>query len=60
MAVRRKGTDSLAGSTGYKEEVFYSEGCEALAQVTQRGGGSPTLRDAQRQAEWGSEYLIEL
>lgn len=28
--------------TGYKEDVFYSKGCEALTQVAQRGGGLPT------------------
>jgi len=29
--------------TGYKEEVFYSKGGEALAQAAQRGGGAPSL-----------------
>ena len=41
--------------SGYKEEVFYSEGGEALAQVAQRAGGCPIPRDIQSQAEQGSE-----
>jgi len=30
--------------TGYKEEVYYSQGGEALAQVAQRSGGCPIPR----------------
>lgn len=33
--------------TGYKEDVFYSKGCEALTQVAQRGGGLPIPADIQ-------------
>jgi len=37
------------------EEVFYSEGGEALEQVAQRRDGCPTHEDIQGQAEWVSE-----
>ena len=40
---------------GYMEEVFYSEGGEALEQVAQRRDGCPTHEDIQGQAEWVSE-----
>ena len=45
---------------GYKEEVFYGKGGEALAQVARRGSGCPFLGDFQDQAGWGSEHLMEL
>ena len=43
--------------TGYKEEVFYTEGGETLAQVAQRGGRSPIPGNIQGQVGWGSEQL---
>ena len=47
--------------TGYKEEIFYSEGGETLAQVTQRGSGGPMHGNIQGQIGRGSEQpgLIE-
>jgi len=44
--------------TGYKEEVFYSKGGEALAQVIQIDGEYPVSGDTQGQSGWGSEPLI--
>jgi len=41
--------------TGYKEEIFYHEGGETLAQVAQRGGGCPMPGNIQGQVRWGSE-----
>ena len=46
--------------TRYKEEVFYSKGSEALAQVAQRGGGCPIPGDSQGQAGGALSTLIEL
>ena len=34
------------GHTGYKEEVLYNKGGEAVARAPQRGGGAPSLRTA--------------
>ena len=34
-------------SVGYKEEVLYNKGSEALAQVARRGGGCPIPGDTQ-------------
>jgi len=34
-------------SVGYKEEVLYNKGREALAQVARRGGGCPIPGDTQ-------------
>ena len=47
--------------TGYKEEIFYSEGDEALGRVAQRGSGGPIPGNIQGQVEWGSEQpgLVE-
>ena len=41
--------------TGYKEEVSYCKGGEALEQVAQRYGGCSIPGDTQRQDGWGSE-----
>jgi len=38
--------------------MLYSEDDEALAQVAQRGDGSPVSGDIQGQAEHGSEHLM--
>ena len=46
--------------TGYKEDVFYSKGCEALTQVAQRGGGCPIPGDIQGQAGGALSTLTEL
>jgi len=35
---------------GHKEEVFYTKGSEALAQVAQRRGGCPIPGDSPGQA----------
>ena len=43
-----------------KEEGFYSQGGERLAQVTQRAGGNPIAGHTQGQTGWGSEHLMEL
>jgi len=40
--------------------AFYSKGGDALAQVAQRGGGSPIPEDIQGQTGQGSEHLMEL
>jgi len=40
---------------GYKEEIFYDEGSETLAQVAQRGGGCPIPGNIQGQVGQGSE-----
>jgi len=40
---------------GYKEEMFYNEGGETLAQVAQRGGRCPIPGNIQGQVGWGSE-----
>ena len=47
--------------TGYKEEIFYSEGAETLQQVSQRGGRCPIPGNTQGQAGRGSEQpdLVE-
>ena len=39
----------------YKEEIFYHEGGETLAQVTQRGGRWPIPGNIQGQVARGSE-----
>ena len=39
---------------GHKKKVFYSKGGEALAQVSQRGGGCPMPGYIQDQAGWGT------
>jgi len=41
--------------TGYKEEIFYTEGGEALAWVAQRGGRCPITENMQGQVGRGSE-----
>ena len=41
--------------TGYKEEIFYDNGGEALEQIAQRSGGCPVPGDIQGQAGQGSE-----
>ena len=41
--------------TGYEEEAFYNRGSEALAQVAQRGDGSPVPEGIQGQSGPGSE-----
>ena len=38
-----------------KEEIFYSEGGEAMAQFAQRSCGCPLSGSAQDQARWGFE-----
>ena len=43
-----------------RKKLFYNKGGEALAQVAQRCGGCPVLRNSQGQAGWGSEQLMEL
>jgi len=45
---------------GYKEEEFYPEGGEALAQVTQRGSGCPIPGDTQGQLEglWAADGAV--
>jgi len=43
------------GQQGYKENIFYAKGGEALTQVAQRGGGCPISQDIHGQARWGSE-----
>ena len=42
------------------EEVFYTRGGEALAQVVQRGGGCPIPGDIQDQDGKSSEHLMKL
>ena len=42
---------------GYKKEVFYNKGGEALEQVAQSGGGCSIPGDIQDQAGWGPEQL---
>ena len=44
-----------------KEEIFYNEGGETLAQVAQRGSGGPIPGNIQGQVGWGSEQhdLVE-
>jgi len=42
------------GQPSYKEEVFYSKGDEAVAEVAQRGGKCPVPGDIQGQAGPGS------
>jgi len=46
---------------GYKEEIFYHEGGETLAQVAQRGGGGPIPGNIQGHLGRGSEQpgLVE-
>jgi len=46
----------------YKEEILYSEGCEALAQVAQRSCGCSLPGSAQGQVGWSSEQpgLVEV
>ena len=39
----------------YKEEVFYSEGGETVAQIAQRSWGCPIPRNIQGQVGWSSE-----
>jgi len=40
---------------GYKEEVLYDKGGEAVAQAAQRGGGAPSLQTSR--AGWmGCEH----
>lgn len=41
--------------TGYKENIFYNHGSEALEQVSQRGGGWLMPGDIQGQAGWDCE-----
>lgn len=41
--------------TRYNKEIFYNEGGETLAHITQRDGGCSTPRNIQGQVEWGSE-----
>ena len=56
LQTKRKEDLDLQGRR--KEEgrkKIYNEGGEARAQVAQRDGGSPVLRDTQDQAGWGSE-----
>ena len=56
LQTKRKEDLDLQGRR--KEEgrkKIYNEGGEALAQVAQRDGGSPVLRDTQDQAARGSE-----
>ena len=45
----------------YKEEILYSEGGVALAQVAQRSCACPLPGSVQGQAGWGSEQpgLVE-
>lgn len=38
--------------------MFYDEGSEALAQVTQKGGGCPILGDIQDQTGQGSDVAV--
>ena len=44
----------------YKEEIFYDEGGETLAQVSQRGARCPICGNVQVQVGQGSEHLIWL
>jgi len=41
--------------TGHKEEIFYSEGCEILERVAQRGSGGPIPGNIPGQVGWASE-----
>jgi len=41
--------------TSYREEIFYSEGGESLAQIAQRGGRCPIPGKIQDQVGQGSE-----
>ena len=43
-----------------RKKLFYNKGGKALAQVAQRCGGCPVLRNSRGQAGWGSEQLMEL
>jgi len=43
-----------------RKRFCYDEGCEVLAQVTQRGDGCPILGDIPGQAGWGSELYVSL
>jgi len=49
---KKKTEEKLKGENhvGYKEEVFYRDGGEALAQVAQRCGGCPVPGDTQGQS----------
>ena len=42
--------------TGYKKNIFYDNGSEALEQVSQRGGACPVPGDIQGQAGRDSEH----
>ena len=42
----------------FKEEIFYTEGGDPLAQVAQRGGGYPTPGNIQDQVGRGSEQPV--
>ena len=46
---------------GHKEEIFYNESGEALAQVARRGCGCPIPGSVQGQVGWGFEQagLVE-
>ncbi|XP_039923513.1 uncharacterized protein LOC120754226 [Hirundo rustica] len=50
----------MASVIGHQEEIFTSEGGEAVARVAQGGCGCPIIR-AQSQLEWGPEHpgLVE-
>jgi len=52
---RRDGFKLKEGKFRYKDENFYSEGGETLAQVAWRGGRCPIPGDIQGQAGRGSE-----
>ena len=49
----------LLGLFGSEGKASFNKGGEALAQVAQRCGGCPVLRDSQGQAGRGSEHLLE-
>jgi len=60
---RTKGNDSKLkeGRFRLKEDILYSEGCEALEQVAQRSCGYPLPGSVQGQVGWGFEQpgLVE-
>jgi len=48
----------VSSGEGGLQQVFYSQGGEAVAQVAQRGGGSPMSGDSQGQAEGALSTLF--
>ena len=60
LSVPRQSKQKVS-QTRYREDIFYKEGDETLAQVAQRGGRCPIPGSIQGQVGWGSEQpdLVE-